>query len=421
MAPATVTLGALLPRVLRRGTRRWPDLANLSGHLEDLYGASLGATASKLGDRRVIEASFSAAGPAHWRGLGRAEASSRPGAAGGERPGPGKDAPLAVQGAALLAEVLADPSPPEEGGRSGLRSDYVREEKDALARDIAAISDDRGAYANWRCLAEMCRGEPNAFHSLGRAEDLEAINPQALDAFRRRLLASAPFVAYLAGPVDDTVAGKVAHVLGDFVKECGDSLREDVPRSLPHPRPKGEAEILEPADVEQARLVVGLQTGITLEQEEHPAQVLYNGLLGGFVHSRLFRRIREEAGLAYYAWSRVIPTKGVILISSGIQERNYGKAVDLVRQEIAALGRGEFTDAEFEATRNSALAVAKGQLDSPGALIYGHLERLSAGEVVEEIAPWRRLEAVTAEQVRQFAARPVIDTIYLLGRLEQVH
>ena len=149
---------------------------------------------------------------------------------------------------------------------------------------------------------------------------------------------------------------------------------------------------------------------------QYPAQTLFNGLLGGFVHSRLFRHIREEAGLAYYAWSRVASTKGLILISCGIEEKNYRQALDLIRRELKTLSRGDFTEAEFDATRNSVLAQARATLDSPSAMVYGHLEQRAVGVEADEMALWRSLEEVTADQVREFGATPVIDTIYLLGR-----
>jgi predicted Zn-dependent peptidase len=322
----------------------------------------------------------------------------------------------------LLAEMFSQPARPpgtphgEPLSDEGLREDYFREEKEGLARDIAAIGDDRMSYSHYRCLVEMCRGEPFAEHSLGRPGELEALTAPALNAFRTELLTSAPFSAYLTGPTDDRTIERVAEGLSSFIKTVSGDGRPAIPPSAPHPRPVKEREVFEEADVEQARLVIGLQTGVLHGDPQHPAQVIFSGLLGGFVHSRLFRRIREEAGLAYYAWARVAPTKGIILISCGIQEKNYGKALDLIRKELESLGRGDFTGDEFEATRNSVLAQAKAALDSPAAMVYGHLERRAAGDDPEEMAPWRSLARVTAGEVKEFGSRPVIDTIYLLGR-----
>lgn len=403
LAPETVTFGSLLPRVLRRGTRRWPDMPSLAGHLEDLYGSSFGAAATKLGDLQVVEASFSCPGPA---GLLEAVRAAR---RGERQAGSDPAGNLTRQGAVLLAETFQSPVP------AGVWGDYVAEEKDGLARDIASVGDDRMSHALYRCVAEMCTGEPNSLHSLGRAEDLEEMTPDALERFRCSLVSEAPIVAYLAGPADDAAVEEIEEALAPLVRTPARARRPVAP-SAPHPRPSQEREVVEAADVEQARLVIGVQTGTVLGDPDYPAQVLYNGLLGGFVSSRLFRRIREEAGLAYYAWSRLIATKGIILISCGIQEANYGQAVELIRRELDSLAKGDFTDTEFEGTRNSVLALAKALLDTPSGLMYGHLELRSTGHDVDEIAPWRLLQAVTPDQVRDFGRKPALDTIYLLGK-----
>ena len=46
----TVTKAALLPRVLKRGTEKYPSLTELSKRTEELYGASVGLGIVKKGD-----------------------------------------------------------------------------------------------------------------------------------------------------------------------------------------------------------------------------------------------------------------------------------------------------------------------------------------------------------------------------------
>src|SRR2546425_7251293 len=51
----SVTRKALLPMVLRRGTRRLPDMKAIHRHLEDLYGASLTSDVSKIGEWHAVK------------------------------------------------------------------------------------------------------------------------------------------------------------------------------------------------------------------------------------------------------------------------------------------------------------------------------------------------------------------------------
>ena len=41
LAEETASLNALLPKVLRRGTRNYPDMETLSAALDDLYGGGI--------------------------------------------------------------------------------------------------------------------------------------------------------------------------------------------------------------------------------------------------------------------------------------------------------------------------------------------------------------------------------------------
>ncbi|MEN8151121.1 MAG: insulinase family protein, partial [Planctomycetota bacterium] len=45
---------ALVPYVLRRGTRRRPDLAAISRHLEMLFGAGLDVDVLRFGERQIL-------------------------------------------------------------------------------------------------------------------------------------------------------------------------------------------------------------------------------------------------------------------------------------------------------------------------------------------------------------------------------
>jgi hypothetical protein len=51
---ALATKIALLPQVLRRGCRTFPDMRTIVVYLEDLFGASMGADISKIGERQMM-------------------------------------------------------------------------------------------------------------------------------------------------------------------------------------------------------------------------------------------------------------------------------------------------------------------------------------------------------------------------------
>src|SRR2546421_6884915 len=54
LEPARATEIALLPSILRRGTREHPTQRALTRHLEALYGTQLGGDILKIGEQQVV-------------------------------------------------------------------------------------------------------------------------------------------------------------------------------------------------------------------------------------------------------------------------------------------------------------------------------------------------------------------------------
>ena len=71
----TVTQVALIPRLMRRGTVRYPTLRDLSRYLEGLDGASMGADSNKIGPEQVVRFGIDLPSPA-FLGFGSPEGSA---------------------------------------------------------------------------------------------------------------------------------------------------------------------------------------------------------------------------------------------------------------------------------------------------------------------------------------------------------
>ena len=71
--------------------------------------------------------------------------------------------------------------------------------------------------------------------------------------------------------------------------------------------------------MKQGKLNIGFRSNIFYGDPEYFALQLYNGLFGGFSHSKLFINVREKASLAYYASSRLESHKGLLIVMSGIE------------------------------------------------------------------------------------------------------
>ncbi|MFQ5845162.1 MAG: hypothetical protein ACE5JG_09270, partial [Planctomycetota bacterium] len=165
---------ALVPRVLGRGTKSYPDLRSLQAELDRRFGATLCGDARKMGERHLVEFR------ADWvadRIAGR---------------------PLLQEMFALLGEMLHEPAPDRDGG---LREDYVVGERKVQADEAEAVFNDKARYARYRLIQEMCRDEAYARPAVGRADEIRALEPGDVRRAHRRLLERAPADLFLVGDV----------------------------------------------------------------------------------------------------------------------------------------------------------------------------------------------------------------------------
>ncbi|MGE5541730.1 MAG: EF-P 5-aminopentanol modification-associated protein YfmF, partial [Bacillota bacterium] len=322
LARRTVTRVALIPAVLKRGCAGLETTKEISRHLDSLYGAHFDAGVFKLGESQVIQMGIELANP---RFLGVRE-------------------DLLARGLDFLRRVLFEPL---NDGRS-FRGEYVEQEKDVLSREIAAIINEKSRYAIIRCLQEMFSGEPFGIHELGFMEDIPGIDGRGLFELYRDVLDRRPVDVCVVGDVNER------SVL-DLVEQ---SFSGAAPRTAsmggtpPAAQPEAPRYVIERQDVNQGKLCLGYACDTGGGDRLYP-MMFYDGIFGGFVHSKLFMNVREKASLAYYANSVLNAVKGFLLVTSGIDVDKYDRALEIIRKQADDIQAGDISASEMEFTRKA--------------------------------------------------------------------
>ncbi|ATA59607.1 peptidase M16 [Geobacillus stearothermophilus] len=388
LAKETVTLRALLPYVLQSGTADYPSVKALRTYLDELYGATLNVDLTKKGEHHIMTIRIDVAN---------------------ERFLP-EQTPLLSKALQLLADLLFRPA--LDGGR--FVPDIVEQEKRALRQRIQAVYDDKMRYANMRLVEEMCKGEPYALSPNGELEDVDAITAERLHRYYERALAEDELDLYVIGDVDE--------------EEVLNTVRQRFllpDRAEPARTPQAQAkargevkEVIERQDVKQGKLNIGYRTNVTYEDDDYYALQMFNGIFGGFSHSKLFINVREKASLAYYAASRLESHKGLLMVMSGIEPANYEKARRIIDEQMQAMKNGDFTDEEIAQTK----AVIRNQLletlDTPRGLVevlYHNVVSTRKRPIDEWMAG---TDQVTREDVVRVADKVELDTVYFLTGME---
>ncbi|MDN5312401.1 MAG: hypothetical protein PWQ68_1374, partial [Thermoanaerobacteraceae bacterium] len=172
----TATMTALLPFVLKRGTRSFPTSRHLSLYLENLYGADMGGDILKRGESQILQFFMETVNQKYVTGDDIIDSSLK-----------------------AFKELVLNPV--EEDG--SFKQAYVEQEKDVLRRNIESLYNDKFNYAIERCFQEMCKDEAFSIYKYGNIEDLKTIDKNNLYEYYLDCLQHCPMDFFVLGDVNE--------------------------------------------------------------------------------------------------------------------------------------------------------------------------------------------------------------------------
>lgn len=331
------SLNALLPAVLLRGTREYPDLRAITLHLDDLYGASVSALVRRVGDYQTtgfycgfMEDKFALAGDEIFRPM------------------------VEFVGQLLLQPVLEN---------EVFAADFVESEKKNLISTIESEKNDKRVYAAAKLLKLMCKGDSFGLPRLGEKEDVEKITAQALYAHYEKILRESPVELFYVGSGE---AQMVAALLRDMLAKLTRQVQQVSPQTaLQNTEGSHETQQM---DVAQAKLCMGFVTPVTNRTPEFAAMQVMNTVFGGGMTSKLFMNVREKMSLCYSIGSGYYGAKGIVTVSAGIDEGKEQTVRQEVLSQLEACRAGAVTEEELVAAKEALLSSLRTVHDSPGAI-----------------------------------------------------
>lgn len=383
----TAALNAVLPFVLRRGTRYHPDMETIAAELDSLYGTGIEPIVRKIGEIQCI--GFYASFP-------------------DERYLPqGSD--VFEKAANFACELLLAPS--TRGGL--LIPAYVESEKEKLLDLIRSRVNDKRSYAKLRLIEQMCCYEDYAVSRFGTEDVAEGIYYQKLTKYYHSLISTSPVEIFYCGSMDGTkVGGILSDALsgmtrGEINYDIGTDIRmnavEDTVRSF-----------TDEMAVTQGKLVLGFRLGECMEEPDIAAIYVFNAVYGSGVTSKLFMNVREKLSLCYYASSAVDTHKGVMLVSSGVDFDKADAAKAEMLAQLDAVKKGEITDAELDAAKRSVASDLRACLDSQGELEGFYLANTLDGLEFSPDELAELVNEVERDDVIAIASSVVLDAEYFL-------
>ena len=377
-------MNALIPAILLRGTREHPNLRSITAKLDELYGARVAPVVRRAGDYQTtgILCGF-------------------------------MDDRFAMPGDKVMEPMLRFAEELMLSSRTldgGFWPEYVESEKKNLIATIESELNDKRGYAIGRMLRVMCREDSFGLPRLGEIEDVRAITPQKLLEHYHHILKTSPIELLYVG---SSHMDRVARILTGLFSKWERDYQPIAPQSGFHGSEGREwEETIE--DVTQGKFCMGLVTPVNNQHPLFIAMRIFNTLFGAGMTSKLFMNVREKQSLCYSIGSSYFGTKGILLVTAGIDFDQKQRVRDEILHQLELCRQGEISDHEILAAKEALLSSLRATHDSPGAIEGFYMSSALSGMTLDPQNYKDAIRAVTREQVVEAAKTVKLHTCYFL-------
>jgi zinc protease len=307
-----------------------------------------------------------------------------------------EDLPLLLD---VMADTLQNPTFP---------SDQVEKLRAQMLTGLAIRAQDTSDMASLLFDELLYEGHPYSRADEGWPETVQAITLNDLVEFHRKYYGPRGMVISIVGAVEpEKAAEEVERVLGGWQN----AVQEDAPE-LPAFKPPAQTVQRHHTipGKSQSDVVIG-SYGPKRNGPEYMSASLGNNILGQFgLMGRIGDVVREQSGLAYYAYSSLSAGvgPGAWYVSAGVNPANLEKAVDLIKQELKRYVDQGITPEELADSQANFVGRLPLSLESNGGVAGSllNIERFDLGLDYYRQYP-NLVRAVTVEDVLATARKYV--------------
>jgi zinc protease len=225
----------------------------------------------------------------------------------------------------MLADVLMNPVFPKKD---------IERVRSQLLTGLDLRAQDTNSMAMLDFEKVLYKDHPYQNPSDGYIETIQAIKVQDLTDFHQKHFGPKDMTLVVVGPFEpESVISLAEEQLGSWFNENQVEVMQ-VP-DMPSPEKSVNKHHVIDEKI-QTDLVVGT-IGPSRDWEGYYSALLGNSVLGQFgMMGRIGESVRNEAGLAYYAYSSLSASigPGQWMVSAGVAPENRDKALDLIKTEL---------------------------------------------------------------------------------------
>ena len=269
----------------------------------------------------------------------------------------------------------------------------VEKEKGVIKEEINMRYDDPISFCDLLFQKLLYGDQPAGWDIAGTKESVSAITRKDLLEYMQSQYTEENTVVVVSGNIDSGVEERVrsSFSLSGTPKDCLPVKEEQ----------SGVGFSFYEKKTDQTHICLGVRAFNMLNEKRHTQKIIAT-ILGGMMSSRLFTRIREEMGAAYYVSTHLDdnPHTGVILTRTGVDSNRAQLVVDAIMEEYKKISEERVSDAELQKAKDYIKGKTALSLEPSDALAYFYgMQELLQGKVLELEEVFSLIDQVTADDI----------------------
>lgn len=228
-------------------------------------------------------------------------------------------------------------------------SKEIEKEKGVIFEEMNMYEDMPNRKVQDEVLSLIYGDQPAGWSILGDRKAIKILKRDDVIKYREKHYVASATAVILSGRIDEKkifsiVAGKFKDI-SQGRKTGKEKVRENQKKAAARIKFKKS---------DQSHLVLAFRS-FPLEDERNYALRLLSAILGGSMSSRLWHRIREEMGAAYYvrAFNDSFTDHGVFQISAGVDTKRIKEVISVIIEELKKVKKNSISPEEIIRAKDS--------------------------------------------------------------------
>ncbi len=279
---------------------------------------------------------------------------------------------------------------------STLAEKEIQKEKGVIAEEVNMRLDHPMTYVNVLWSKLLYGDQPAGWDIIGTKQNIANMTRKKLVNYMNSQYVAANTIVCVAGNVGSDLAVNKVKKYFSKIKENDSEKKQKVVE-----RQSGPELIIQTRKTDQTHLCLGVRAYNLFHKDKY-AQKLLSVILGGMMSSRLFVRVREKMGAAYYITtiSDADPDTGCLFTQVGVDNRKVEKVISAVLDEYKKISKEKVSAQELKKVKSYIKGKAALLLESSDALasFFANQEILE-GKIMGLKEIFKMIDRITASDI----------------------